>query len=358
MKRTLNAVLRRLWPFLAGLLVRSGLIGPLVRLAGRYRLAPSARGRSGVRRAGSGGFQVLLYHRVGDSGDPFLPALPAEVFEGQMRHLARHYRVLDLESATVAAQQRSLPPNAVVVTFDDGYRDVFTDAFPILRRHGLPAMVFLTTGAIGSGEILWHDRVFRAFSLTRVPELRFGPEGRSHVLRGAGDRSRVRDEILGYLKSLDEQPRSEQIGLLLEELEVEDVPRAPGLMLDWDEVREMERNGITFGSHTVSHPILSRVPEERVRRELEDSKTALERELERPARSFAYPNGQAADFNPTVTRLLAETGYRFAVTTIPGVNRIARGAEPETLLTLRRDVPWENEPARFAARMVINRVST
>ena len=95
---------------------------------------------------------MLSYHRVNDDGDVFLPALPTAVFERQMAFVARTYVVLTIEDLVERMGRDELPANALAITFDDGYRDNFTHAAPILARYGLPATVFLASGLIGTSD--------------------------------------------------------------------------------------------------------------------------------------------------------------------------------------------------------------
>ena len=123
-----------------------------------------------------------------------------------------------------------------------------------------------------------------------------------------------------------------------------------GLALSWDEVRAMAAAGVAFGAHTQRHPILTRVPAERARREVAGSKHRLEEELGTAVDAFAYPNGGRADLDRSTVRLLAEAGYRLGFTLFPGPERA--GAALGSPLTLRRVyIHHGDHPARFAAKV-------
>ena len=117
-------------------------------------------------------------------------------------------------------------------------------------------------------------------------------------------------------------------------------------MLTWDHVRIMHENDISFGSHTVTHPILSRVPISRARTELCISKRVIEEKLGCPVKTFAYPNGKEEDFNETTKLLLKEAGYICALTTIFGTNECN-----QDLFALRRGQPWEKDLPTFAVKL-------
>ena len=329
-------------------LLHSGALRVLNPLVHRYRLARSRFPL--VRRRRSNSFQILLYHRIDEGDDPFLPSTPTRLFRRQMEYLAENATVCSLEDAVEGLLRGDLPEDVVVITFDDGYRDNYVNAFPILTGLSLTATIFLSTGCIGSRQILWHDRVFRAFNRTNVTSLEdFGPQRESYFLGTPDETVECREEILNLLKGLPEEDRTLWIDRLIERLAVEDSREVPDLMMNWAEVREMHRSGISFGSHTVTHPILSTLSAERVKDEITQSKAAIEQELRAPVTTFAYPNGRRGDFTEQTKELLRQTGYACAVTTLFGAN----GGESEVpdLMELKRDPVWSKTHHEFATRL-------
>jgi peptidoglycan/xylan/chitin deacetylase (PgdA/CDA1 family) len=298
-----------------------------------------------VRRK-SGNVQILFYHRVNDDGDPFFPGVPVEIFAGQMRYLAANFHVCSLEDAIERMKANDLPENAAVITFDDGYRDNYVNAFPVLRELSLPATIFIATEAIGSGKLLWHDRVFAGFRETRSAFLRNFNGCESLSLRSLGEKLAAQKKVLHFLWAHTDAERELWIGRLLERLEVPDRREESGVMLSWDDVIALHRGGISFGSHTVSHPILSKLPEQRIKREIADSKREIERHLNIKVDSFAYPVGRSQDFSALTKSLLKETGYRCALTTVFGTN--SDGQDP---FELRRMMPWHEDPYTFGLRL-------
>lgn len=354
MRRTPPGLRPRLFAFAARLLHWSGLVRLARPLVNQTRLVAAAPGRTiGPRlvERSRRNAQILIYHRVNDEGDPYFGGIPPKLFERQMAYLSARFTVLPLEDLVTALHDRSLPMNAVAVTLDDGYRDNYLEAFPIFRRHAIPATIFLATGAIGSDRALWHDDVFSAFRETAAPALEpFGPRAVGGSLATVPDRLRVQQEVLGYLRSLPDEERAEAVVRLREALRVGPSRPVPGLMLSWEEAREMSAGGVRFGSHTVTHPVLSRVDSARAHRELAESKAVLEERLGVPVAGFAYPNGTPADYLPETKALLRELGYRFAVTTSPGAND-----ETSDVFELRRGTPWDEDLFAFGVRLLYNK---
>jgi len=322
---------------------------PLLRAAGnRWRLA-SGRGFSLERRS-SPPFLILIYHRVHPRPNPFMiDAVTPERFELQMRHLARAYRPLPLAELLERSRSGSVPGGAVAVTFDDGYADNAEHALPILERHRIPATVFLVTGCIGTGRIPWHDEVLLSFQGSGVPAIRIpgrGPDSAPLPLRSEDERCRAAYAALAALKPMPEADRLEGVRALRAALGEGDPAVARSLMLDWDAVRAMRERGVRFGSHTETHPILSRVTPERAREEVGGSKRTIESELGEEAAFFAYPNGRPEDYDEGTVAALKEAGYRGALTTTFGANEA--GEDP---LRWRRASAWSNDPSRFALQL-------
>ena len=331
------------------MLFHSHAMGVANRFANVYDLSGdgAAPGFPYIRKRRGRNLQILIYHRVNDEGDRFFPGIPTGVFAQQMEYLASQWNVLPLEEALERLKRQDVPDNAIVITFDDGYRDNFLMAFPILRRLSLPATIFLATGVIGTGLALWHDRVFSAFRETRVPVLTGMPnEHDQYDLQTIAHKLAAQGKILRFIWSLGEDDRTRWIDQLVLQLNVSGHQGDSRVMLTWDEIRLMHSQGISFGAHTVTHPILSRLSLPRAVEELLQSKAAIERELQAPASAFAYPIGRQEDYSEDTKRLVQEAGYTCALTTVPGTNT-AR-TDP---FALRRATPWDEDISAFAFRL-------
>jgi len=327
----------------------------LLRAASDGWALESGPGGTRLKRRSAPPFLILIYHRVHPEPGPFMiDAIPPDRFEGQMRHVARSYRPLPLEELVERSREGTVPKGAVAVTFDDGYADNEEHALPILRRHGIPATVFLVTGCMGTGRAPWHDRVLLAFAGTRRREARVPglPDGAPPLPLGTGEeRSRAAFRALAALKPLPEAERLAAVEALRAELGGGDPEEEARLMLDWERVRSMRRAGVRFGSHTETHPILSRVTAARAREEVTRSKRAIEEALGEEITLFAYPNGRPEDFTEETVQLLRDAGYRAALTTSFGANEA--GDDP---MRWRRGTPWEESPARFALKLAYYRL--
>jgi len=325
-----------------------GLTQAVSRAGDQWRLV---RGKSGVsiRRRHEDPFLILIYHRVIEPRPFNLESTAPCAFEGQMRYLARHFQVAPL--AEIIERTRSgapIPPRSLAITFDDGYEDNYTHAFPVLRALGLPATIFLTTGWIDTDEVPWFDRVLDAFRRSTRDSIALPGEPERTLLGQGAVRERLAIRALyALMRVQDSERRIAQESLIAELAPGDKGPRKA--MLQWPQIREMASSGISFGGHTVTHPILSRMPEEDVRRELAESKKRIEEETQSPVTLLAYPVGRRVDYSPAVLGLARELGYTAAVTTTVGVN--ARGDDP---FLLKRIKPLGSDVPSFALGLAVH----
>jgi peptidoglycan/xylan/chitin deacetylase (PgdA/CDA1 family) len=290
--------------------------------------------------------QILAYHRINDENDPFFPGLPTSQFARQMEVLAERFTLCSLDRLLQGIQSGDLPEHGVAVTFDDGYRDNYVNAFPVLKRYAVPATIFLATGVIGCRKPLWHDRVFAILRETRIPELSsFGPENTTLSLRSLADKLQAQRQILKHLWSLDAEARESTIAELCHRLEADDTEK-DALMLSWEEVSEMSRDGIQFGAHTVNHPVLARLRPEEARQEICGSKRAIEAALNTAVTNFAYPVGRSVDFTATTKTMVQEAGLSCGLTMIFGNNPPGTDS-----YEIRRIAPWNEDADAFGLRL-------
>ncbi len=275
--------------------------------------------------SGNGLPRVLYYHRVADRIDPTDLGLSVSTgnFEAQVRYLASRYDVRALgDLLRLWAAGEALPPRAIAVTFDDGYRDNYDRAYPILRRYRVPATVFVTTGHVGTATPFWWQRVGRLLADARrrgVPDLPAGAVGLPEAVRarirtflGAGGSAALASAVDAF-KPLGAEGRDAAVAALEAAIGGgTGTFEGPRMFLSWEEIREMARHGIDFGSHTHTHAILTEIPEVEAERELVASKAALETALDRPVDLFAYPDGCV---DARVREQVARAGYTFAVQT-------------------------------------------
>lgn len=329
-----------------------------------------------------------LHRVIPEAGFTQSNALPGMMIKEQtfcrlLDFLTRHFKVIAIEEIERAKKRGPF----CTLTFDDGWRDNYTSAYPCLRKYSVPAAIFLVTGFVGSENGFWVERLIAAWrdpatrkkfeavlapsknseytpagvgaqdltalpagsaALEAMPQLRGTPKGEgctaapSTLLsslpgrQGAAGKRFVHFDrasssaaspakLEKLIESLKRMP-SAQRDQLLKGLLPEGAGNSDNRMLAWDEVMEMSQAGVSFGAHTVTHPLLPYEDAATAERELRDSKRSIEHNLHKSVRAFAYPNG---DWDARTRRQVATAGYDWAFTTRHGWYR--RGSDRYTI---------------------------
>jgi peptidoglycan/xylan/chitin deacetylase (PgdA/CDA1 family) len=249
--------------------------------------------------------------------------LHLSIFERLMAFIASRYHAVPLSRVVDWLDgSATLPERAVVVTFDDGYRNVLTQAGPVLKRLQIPATLFVATDFVFGGEMLWTDRLLSALYLTREARLDVDtPSGALTLpLQTDGDKIAADRRVLAVCKALPDDARVALLDRVVEVLRVDEARLATAWSdhapISPEELKQLPAFGIDMGSHTCSHAIVARMSEAQMRRELTESKRLIEAATGRACEHFSYPNGSPADFNAQTRQHVLEAGYRCAVTTI------------------------------------------
>ena len=303
---------------------------------------------STVQRRAVGGVRVLIlsYHRVvGElrlESERALPTLniAKETFRKHLDVLCESHDVVRLDEALdVLSGKRSAARDLAVITFDDGYRDVYDHAFPLLRERKLPAVVYVPSAFVGTQKRLAHDRlwcVLHTMQKRGLGPMSVGVGGANEaLLLQAFDGAPTPHKVLERLISDNPTPILYGLAEALEDRLQIDRTEAPRgqLPMSWEMLREMAVHGVETGSHTADHTVLTNQPLDEARREIAACKSTLEKGTGRPVRHFAYCNGW---YSAGVAQALRAEGFISAVTTedmpnMPGVDPYA----------LKRKVLWE-----------------
>jgi len=225
-----------------------------------YRaIGETANGMGAVNGDGRS-LRVLMYHKVNDLPNNRM-SMPVPLFDDQMAELGElGYTVVDLDAVLAHyVGGQPLPEGAVLITFDDGYRDNLENAAPILKKYGYPAVQFVPIAYVGDSQPLPHEKHLSAHGVHNPT-------------------------------------------------------------VDWDEIAELERYGVRIESHGISHRPLAELEIDEAAREIAISKLKLEERLGRPVRAFSYVKGSEADYKPVHPSLVRQAGYDLAFTAVSGAN--------------------------------------
>jgi peptidoglycan/xylan/chitin deacetylase (PgdA/CDA1 family) len=251
-----------------------------------------------------------------------------------MEYLRRKYTILPLEEAIERLTNGTLPPYSMAVTFDDGYENNYTYAFPVLRAHSVPATIYVTTDFVDKKTPLWVDRLEYVIGMA--------PGGKD-VSRE--EKIAVDAALRAKLKLFEKKKREERLkaleadaGIAMTDFSGDKGVYAP---LTWEECRMMRPWRIAFGAHTKSHPILSRTSIFDQRDEIGESRRVVSQSLGSVSSVFAYPNGQPGDWTPETEETLQELGFSAALTTIPGVNTRRTNPYAMRRITMDSSEDWD-----------------
>lgn len=253
---------------------------------------------------------IFMYHGVAETADAtsnhFGKHVSAGHFKDQLKYISENYKIIPLDDLIAKLGRNHLDENCAAITFDDGYLNNFTVAYPILKTMGIPATVYLTTGFIGAERWFWADLVEHCILNSKVKVLTLPSMSASFNMGGMPERVSAVVEIKKRLKQLDEAALSRAIDDIRSGCCVDvEKPFGNYRTMQWDEVFEMSRNNITFGAHTVNHTILSRYSFEKAKREIIESKKTIQDRISNEVTSFCFPNGKTGDYTDEIKNYLA-----------------------------------------------------
>jgi len=315
-------------------------------LAGSYYVS----GLNWIRHRGR--VVILTYHRVvsdqmvRDECIQLGMYVRAQSFEAHMTYLRKRFDIISLDELLDRWRTDRLKRDRAycVITFDDGWKDNYQFAFPVLMKYRIPATIFLATDYIGTARWFWPDQMMPL--LKKLTEDTTGAADRKSVStilaemigvtlspldgifrRGESGDPIDPDAIIEFCKEVDVGRIQQIIDRLSRALRM-DLP-TQRVLLNWEEVREMAGKGVTFGSHSCSHRIMTQIPLAEVKTELADSRQALLQQGIKPVPVFCYPNG---NFNQEIKTLVRECGFDAAV----GCGVGLEGDHPDDLFALKR----------------------
>ena len=292
------------------------------------------------------GVLILNYHRIGDRQHSLLDrnlwSATDEDFDLQIGTIARNFQVIGLnELDSVLGKKHG---RFVMVTFDDGYLDNYTNAYPILKSHSVPATFFITTGFLDIPKVPWWDEI--AWIVRSSPLLGLEPNRwtTTAVAFDEPNREGAISRLLAVFKGLSGDVTEDYLCFLGDTLQAGRCPKdiAHGLWMTWDMIREMKQWGMTFGGHTVHHPILANLSADQQDAEIGPCRKRLVEELGEPIDAFSYPVGGPTSFNDDTRASLQRHGFKWAFTYLGGYchcDHKDRFALPRTAIETDIDLP-------------------
>ena len=320
--------------------LKTGIAGVLYR-TGMDKVAGTISGASSVP-------VVLGYHRVVEdfaySAETSIPSMLVSVktLERHLDWLGRRFRFVSLDELGTRLESGSSGGPVAAITFDDGYRDFYFHAFPLLKKKGIPAAVFVVTDLLGTTRMQTHDKLYCL--LARRFGARFKPMDLAGLVQRLGiplAGTNVTTPFQGtrlLLEGLPQAAVQRALALLESEVELSEDTLEPFHSLTWEMLATIRQAGFTVGSHTRTHVLMTNESDHTLTDEAAGSREELEARLGIPIQHFAYPSGL---FNTASVAAVAAAGYRYAYTTC--THRDVR----HPMLTVPRNLLWENSCQDF-----------
>jgi peptidoglycan/xylan/chitin deacetylase (PgdA/CDA1 family) len=267
---------------------------------------------------------IFVYHRVcPEKGNSSVANICPEEFEKQIRYLKEKFKIYSLEKLINVLENnqknKKESENIAVITFDDGYKDNYLYAYPILKKYKIPATIFLTSGYIDTDNLFWWDIAGYVIYHTKKKKIDL-PNFGKFSLMDHKEKFNCLSFLVNKFKTI---PNHLKNNYMINLQNICEVIIPPGLgkkmILSWDEIREMKDNGITFGVHTVTHPNLTKISLAEAEKEIMNSKKMIENQLKIEATLFSYPYGSKLDYNSEIIELIKNIGFKGAVTTNYGL---------------------------------------
>jgi len=266
---------------------------------------------------------ILAFHNINDqSFDPLSMGISVTLFEHLLKFLKKSYSIISLNQLLILIKEkRDIPSGSIILTFDDGYKDNYLNAFPLLKKYDIPATIFISVEAIHKQEALWYDRLVIAINSTQKNFLDLKKIGLGeYFLVSEKDKIKTIKEITETSKYMNKEKRDKTINAIIKELHVDKEDNSESRMLSWEEIKTMSKSGISFGSHGMSHSILTTLSKEEAEYEIKESKRIIKEKVGMDVNMYAYPNGSEKDFSDDVISLLKKYGYAAACTLMHGSN--------------------------------------
>ncbi len=273
---------------------------------------------------------ILAYHRISDyepnslNNDIELISATPKIFEEQLRYIDKHYTPITFSELEHYTQIRKKVPTKkpqIIITFDDGFYDNYEYAYPLLKKYNMPATFFLVTSAIDNQMPLWFDYIAYMI-MTYEHETLILNKKKYTLSYNRAEKRKFIEKLLLDLRPINNTSRLQIIDELEQQTGCLNKYLKYVRYLGWNEIKEMSCSGMEFGSHSLTHPILSSINEKELYNEVKLSKEAIEENLNKPCDIFSYPVGGYEEYNKCAIKALYNCNYKYACTYEPGINKL------------------------------------
>jgi peptidoglycan/xylan/chitin deacetylase (PgdA/CDA1 family) len=276
----------------------------------------------------NGSVAVLRYHSIINPQENYYASpsigISPSAFEAQIRYFAKNFNIISLDDVFDCIKMNTeFPAKAIVLTFDDGYRDNYF-AYRILKKFDVQATFYVCAACLDGTEILWLYEIHYLINNTLKTQIHINKRGQKHKFstKNRIEKAKVIREIIKIIKSNDLCTREDIRKQLKTQInDVEDLEdKYKKVMLTWQQVKEMSADGMDIGGHTMTHLNLPNAKEADAFTEINNCKRTIEEHIQKPVKHFSYPNGGKYEYyNETVVNMVKQAGFSTASTSENGL---------------------------------------
>ena len=272
---------------------------------------------------------ILMYHGVSAGAVPDSlrncegKHMAQDLFAHHLRVMKRSRRVISLSDMIAGLIEKQDMSNTVALTFDDGYENNVLVAAPVLADFKMPATFFLATSFIGAERCIWFDKLEMALDRTHCVSMELPDNAGAVPIRSIPEKLRALSRTKSILKAKEVRSLDEEAAKLAAQLGVTQFdPEGDYRFMNWDQARQLVQAGHEVGAHTVSHPILSKIPHAEAVTEILASKEHVQRETGQCSTTFCFPNGKLSDFSPAL-KVMCQDHFKAVLTAERGIANAA-----------------------------------
>jgi len=280
------------------------------------------------------GFYCFNYHRIGDPNktpfDPNVFSCTKETFANHLQFYQENFEVINIKQLIyLISSEIPLKKHYALITFDDGYKDNYDDALPLLIEQNISATFFIPTDYINNQKVPWWDEIAWMIKQCNLDYIQL-PHWQDKVILDKQNFRLTLRKIISQIKKNRQMPIDTVLNIIREKTQVKFCYNEGfQLFMNWDMLKEIQNNGMDIGSHGCSHQILSHLSSSDQIEELKLSKSKLESKLNTAIQAFAYPEGGVNTYNQLTIEALEKTNYKLGFNFIPGINKDLKKAQFE-----------------------------
>lgn len=262
--------------------------------------------------------KIFLFHRVSAVRDSLWNPMSPQLFENIIIYLNKNYELVPLENTLLGNYRPSGKKPLCAITFDDGYKDFIDCAFPILQKHKTPSSMYVVTDCADNNIPPWTYIINHLFIYTSKLSIDLNlplppPLLQQKKWNSKKERILYAKKLSPFLKKINYDEKQVIYKKIRDEFNDVELPH--GLMMSWDEIKEVYNNGCEIGSHSCSHPLLANKTNIlEIRKELVESGRKIEKQTGKFPLSVSYPFGS---YNDAVKKIAQETGYKIGMAVNP-----------------------------------------